>query len=231
MFSPGYFCSRVQLSHQFSTVICGFYLAVLLVSVDAWLAYMVRKARKNLEIDSYVPIYGGLFAAALVFSLLRAFVFYQLSLRSSAQLHDRMTVAILKAPVYFFDVNPIGRILNRFSKDIGSMDEILPTFFLLSIQLVLGLGSSAILPCLLNPWILLAVIPSVIVALSVVKFFLKSSRELKRLESICRSPVYSHFAETLNGLDTIRSRKREKDFTEALYRYATAPLLSLVPLL
>ena len=200
------------------------------MSVDAWLAYMVRELRNNLEIDSYVPIYGGLLAAALVFSLLRAFVFYHLSLRSSAHLHDRMTIAILKAPVYFFDVNPIGRILNRFSKDIGSMDETLPTFFLLSIQLVLALVSSALLPCLLNPWILLAVVPSVIASLCVVKFFLKSSRELKRLESIYRSPVYSHFAETLNGLGTIRSRNKEEDFTDVLYRYASA-LLFLVRLI
>ena len=192
------------------------------MSVDAWLAYMVRKARNNLEIDSYVPIYGGLFAAALVFSLLRAFVFFHLSLRSSAKLHDRMIIAILKAPVHFFDVNPIGRILNRFSKDIGSMDLTLPTFFLLSIQFVLAFVSSTLLPCLLNPWILLAVVPSVIASLCVVRFFLKSSRELKRLESIYCSPVYSHFAETLNGLGTIRSRNKEEDFTEVFYRYATA---------
>ena len=163
-------------------------------------------------------IYAGMLGTALFFGLLRAFLFYYVSLISSEQLHDQMTLAILKAPVLFFDTNPLGRILNRFSKDVGSMDEILSMYFLSAIGYILFTISAIILPSLLNPWILLAVAPLVMSCIYIVKYYLISTRELKRLESIYRSPVFSHISETLNGLDSIRSRRRQEDFIHEFYR-------------
>ena len=195
-----------------------FILKVLLVSLDVWLSHLVKTSVEEQRSGRTLAFYSGIVCAALCFAMLRAFLFYQVSLSSSEQLHDRMTLAILKAPVLFFDTNPVGRILNRFSKDVGCMDENLPTFFLTSIQLVLFTIATTLLPALLNPWLFLAVVPAVISFVYIVKYYLKSSRELKRLESICRSPVFSHISETLNGLDTIRSRKRQKDFIQQFYR-------------
>ena len=189
-----------------------------MVSLDVWLSHIVQTSTEEQRSGKNTAIYAGMVSAVLVFAMLRAFLFYYVSLRSSEQLHDRMTLSILKAPVLFIDTNPVGRILNRFSKDVGSMDEVLPNFFLNSIQLVLYATSATLLPALLNPWVFLAVVPVVISFVCIVKYYLKSSRELKRLESICRSPVFSHISETLNGLDTIRSRKRQKNFIQQFYR-------------
>ncbi|XP_020607744.1 multidrug resistance-associated protein 4-like [Orbicella faveolata] len=130
-----------------------------------------------------------------------------------------MVLAILQAPVLFFDSNPVGRILNRFSKDVGCLDELLPRNFLLSIQCVLMVFASTIIPTITNPWLLFLVIPLIVLVLCISTYYLKTSRELKRLESICRSPVFSHFSETLNGLDTIRTRGRQRDFVDQFYRY------------
>jgi len=70
-----------------------------------------------------------------------------------------MVVAVLQAPVHFFDSNPVGRIINRFSKDIGCMDEVLPKTFLMSIQLVLLLLTTVLVPTVTNPWLLIVVVP------------------------------------------------------------------------
>ena len=140
-------------------------------------------------------------------------------LRCSERLHDKMVVALLQAPVLFFDSNPAGRILNRFSKDVGCMDELLPQRFLFSIQLVLLLFTSVIVPSVANPWLLFAIVPLTVLVLYISKYYLKTSRELKRLESISRSPVFSHISETLNGLDTIRTRRRQREFVDQFNRY------------
>ena len=129
-----------------------------------------------------------------------------------------MTTAILKAPVLFFDSNPVGRILNRFSKDIGCLDEVLPQTFLFAIQMVLFVLTAALLPLVANPWLAAVVVPIMLLYVYIARYFMRTSRELKRLESISRSPVLSQISETLDGLDTIRSRGRQEEFAEQLYR-------------
>ena len=150
---------------------------------------------------------------------MRAREFLSASLRCSERLHDKMVVAVLQAPVLFFDSNPVGRIMNRFSKDVGCLDEVLPKTFLMSIQLVLLLFTTVLVPTVTNPWLLFIVVPLAVSVVCISKYYLKMSRELKRLESTCRSPVFSHFSETLNGLDTIRTRGRQRDFVDQFHRY------------
>ena len=86
------------------------------------------------------------------------------------------------------------------------MDEQLPQIFILCIQDILFVSSAILLPAIANPWLLLVVFPTIVVFVLFGRYYLKTSRELKRLESICRSPVFSHFSETMTGLDTIRTR-------------------------
>ena len=130
-----------------------------------------------------------------------------------------MATAILKAPVLFFDSNPTGRILNRFSKDIGCLDEVLPQTFLFAIQMVLFVLTATLLPLVANAWLAAVVVPIILLYVYIAKYFMRTSRELKRLESVARSPVLSQISETLDGLDTIRSRGRQQEFAEQLYRY------------
>ena len=165
-----------------------------------------------------LSVYAALVCASLVLGFICAFSFFHASLRSSERLHDKMVLSILHAPVLFFDVNPAGRILNRFSQDVGCMDEELPMKFVFLIQVFLLLFFSLLVPTVANVWILLIVVPFVILFVYLTSYYLRTSRELKRLESICRSPVFSHFSETMTGLDTIRTQKMEKEFIDRFYR-------------
>ena len=130
-----------------------------------------------------------------------------------------MLSAVLKAPILFFDTNPVGRVLNRFSRDIGIMDELLPDVFLDAVQLILFCVGAVVFPAILNPWILLPATPLVIIFILIGRYYIKTSRDLRRLEGINRSPVLSHFGDTLDGLVTIRAYKREDAFINELYRY------------
>ena len=195
----------------------------MIVSPDVWLSFLTRKSQDDQRDKINLVIYGCLVGAAFVFAMLRAYGFLLVSLRCSERLHDKMVLAIVQAPVLFFDSNPVGRILNRFSKDIGCLDELLPKTFLFSIQLVLLVITSILVPVVTNPWLLLAVAPTTVAVVCISKYYLRTARELKRLESICRSPVFSHLSETLNGLDTIRTRGRQRDFMAQFYGYVGKP--------
>lgn len=189
-----------------------------MVSPDVWLAYLTKKQQTDQEHSTDLGIYGSLVGAASLFAFIRAYVFLLASLRCSERLHDKMVVAIVQAPLLFFDTNPVGRILNRFSKDVGCMDELLPKIFLTSLQLILFLLAAILVPAVANFWVIFTIAPLTLIGVYIVTHYLKSSRELKRLESICRSPVFSHISETLNGLDTIRTRRRQNDFVSQFYR-------------
>ncbi|KAL9971726.1 hypothetical protein ACROYT_G017928 [Oculina patagonica] len=191
----------------------------MLVSPDVWLSLLTKQLPAVQKDRINLTIYGCLVGASFVFAFMRAHGFFSVSLRCSERLHDKMVVAVLQAPVLFFDSNPVGRIMDRFSKDVGCIDEVLPKTFLMSIQLLLLLFTTVLLPTVTNPWLLFVVVPLAVSVVCISKYYLKTSRELKRLESKCRSPVFSHFSETLNGLDTVRTRGRQKDFVDQFHRY------------
>ena len=167
----------------------------------------------------YTVVYAGVTAGSLALTTFRVFLFFIVVLRSSQRLHDRMVQVILHAQPSFLDTNPNGRILNRFSRDIGCMDEQLPPIFISCIQDSLFVLSGVLIPAIANPLLLLIFFPTAVVFILLVRYYLKASRELKRLESICRSPVFSHFSETMAGLETIRTRRMEKEFINQFYRY------------
>ena len=193
-------------------------IIAIVVSPAVWLAYLTKKQETDQKHSTDLGVYGSLVGAAFVFASIRAYAFLLASLRCSERLHDKMVAAIVQAPLLFFDTNPVGRILNRFSKDVGCMDELLPKMFLTVLQFILFVLAAVLVPAVVNFWVILIIAPLTLMGVYVVKQYLKSSRELKRLQSICRSPVFSHISDTLNGLDTIRTRGRQNDFISQLYR-------------
>ena len=189
-----------------------------MVGADVWLSLVTKmspKEQRNLKI---VGIYAGLVLSAFVLAIVRTFLFYYLSLRSSGRVHDKAVDCLLHTSVLFFDTNPAGRILNRLSKDLGNTDEILPKYFAAAIQYFLIMLSGVLLPAFTSFWVIFAAVPILVLFAMLTRFYLKSSREIRRLEAIYRSPVFSHFSETMRGLDTIRTRQMEKEFINRFYR-------------
>ncbi|TNM94227.1 hypothetical protein fugu_002403 [Takifugu bimaculatus] len=166
----------------------------------------------------YLSIYSGLTAAAVVFGYTRCFLIFHKLVRSAQHLHDSMFHAIIRTSVHFFDVNPIGRILNRFSKDIGLMDSKLPITFVDFYQLFLqNVGVVAVAASII-PVMLVPILPLLLFFLYLRRFYLSTSRDVKRLEATTRSPIFSHLSSSLQGLWTIRAfgaQERQKHAFDA----------------
>ncbi|XP_035030030.2 ATP-binding cassette sub-family C member 4 isoform X2 [Hippoglossus stenolepis] len=174
---------------------------------------------RQLDLDLYLGVYAGLTASSVVFGFLRSLVFFNVLVSSSQTLHNSMFTAILRTPVHFFDINPIGRILNRFSKDIGYLDSLLPWTFVDFIQVFLQVIGVIVVAAVIIPWILIPIVPLLTVFLFLRCYFLRTSRDIKRLESTTRSPVFSHLSSSLQGLSTIRAFKVQERFQQMFDEY------------
>ncbi|XP_061579415.1 ATP-binding cassette sub-family C member 4-like isoform X2 [Cololabis saira] len=174
---------------------------------------------QQLDLDLYLGVYAGLTATSVVFGFVRTLVFFNVLVSSAQTLHASMFNAILRTPVRFFDINPIGRILNRFSKDIGYLDSLLPWTFVDFIQVFLQVIGIIAVAAMIIPWILLPVAPLLAIFLYLRHYFLRTSRDIKRLESTTRSPVFSHLSSSLQGLSTIRAFRAQQRFQRMFDEY------------
>ncbi|XP_047433724.1 ATP-binding cassette sub-family C member 10 [Mugil cephalus] len=168
----------------------------------------------NSSVRFYLSVYGSIAAANTVFTALRAFLFAYGVVCAASAIHNRLLDRVLKATVTFFDTTPLGRILNRFSSDLYSVDDSLP--FVLNILLanVFGLLGMLVVMSYGLPWVLVPLVPLALLYHRTQHFYRHTSRELKRLCSLTLSPVYSHFSETLTGLGTIRASGSSARFEE-----------------
>lgn len=166
------------------------------------------------DVKFYLTVYSSIAAANTVFTALRAFLFAYGAICAATTIHNRLLDRVLKATVTFFDTTPMGRVLNRFSSDLYTVDDSLP--FLLNILLatVFSLLGMLVVISYGLPWFLVALLPLALFYYRTQSFYRHTSRELKRLCSITLSPIYSHFSETLNGLGTIRASGSSARFEE-----------------
>lgn len=107
----------------------------------------------------------------------------QLAMKASQNLHNCMYRGVTRATMYFFNTNPSGRILNRFSKDMGQIDEILPAVMIDVIQIFLQLFGIIIVVAIVNYWFLIPTVIIGIIFYYLRNFYLMTSRNIKRMEA------------------------------------------------
>ncbi|KAI9326765.1 P-loop containing nucleoside triphosphate hydrolase protein [Zopfochytrium polystomum] len=185
------------------------------VVTDLWLTWWSEgKYDTSFKVMGYIGVYLGLSLSQSIMTYVSA-IFYTLSgTRAAKLLHERALSRVMRAPVRFFDTTPLGRIVNRFSKDQDSIDNSLMD----NIQSFASTMASAFATIFLivyaTPLFAAPLIPMLVVYYSIQRLYRQTSRELKRLESISRSPLYANFGETLTGLSTIRAFREEARFTK-----------------
>lgn len=112
----------------------------------------------------------------------------------------------------FFDTTPAGRILNRFSSDIYRVDEVLARTFNMLFVNAARSGFTLAVISITTPAFVALIIPLSLAYYYIQRYYLRTSRELKRLDSVSRSPIYAHFQETLGGISTIRAYRQQQRF-------------------
>ncbi|KAK3762198.1 hypothetical protein RRG08_057436 [Elysia crispata] len=163
------------------------------------------------DVDTYfnLYVYAGIILATFLCSLARAFLYFHLAVTAGEKLHNQMFARSLRATMAFFDTNPVGRVLNRFSKDTGLIDDHLPWVMFDFFQSLLLTAGAVVVSCVFNPWVLIPVIPLLVLFIIVRRYYIQTSRGVKRLEGTTRSPVFSCLSATLQGLHTIRAMRVE----------------------
>ena len=148
----------------------------------------------------YCSTYALLGISTFVFSGSR-YVWCQLiGLKASNKMHNLMLNNLVHAPVSFFDVTPIGRIVNRFSGDIANLDVSTPVQYHQLIVVTLQLLNSLVVVAVMLPVFFIWLVPMAYINNALTTKYRICGRELKRLASNSRSPMFQHFNETINGL-------------------------------
>ncbi|KAM3913417.1 ATP-binding cassette sub-family C member 2 isoform 2-T2 [Leptodactylus fuscus] len=164
--------------------------------------------------DMRVGVFGALGVAQGIFVFLGAFLVAAGTVHASRMLHTQLLRNILHVPMQFFDTTPTGRVVNRFAKDIFTVDETIPMSFRSWISCILGVIGTLFVICLATPIFAAVIVPLAIFYYFVQRFYVTTSRQLRRLDSVTRSPIYSHFGETVSGLSVIRAYGHQQRFLQ-----------------
>ncbi|PKY06331.1 ATP-dependent bile acid permease [Aspergillus campestris IBT 28561] len=159
----------------------------------------------DVNVTYYLGIYALLGILYVVVSMVREGVLFWGSLQASKIIHSRLLRAVMHAKFKFFDSTPLGQLMNRFSKDIESVDQDVAPVAIGMIHCLASVIMIVVLISVITPGFLIAGIFITMVYVALGAVYLNSSRDLKRLESVQRSPLYQQFGETLNGIVTIRA--------------------------
>ncbi|XP_069876376.1 multidrug resistance-associated protein 1 isoform X1 [Dipodomys merriami] len=131
---------------------------------------------------------------------------------ASRRLHLDLLHNVLRSPMSFFERTPSGNLVNRFSKELDTVDSMIPQVIKMYMGSLFNVVGACVIILLATPIAAVIIPPLGLVYFFVQRFYVASSRQLKRLESVSRSPVYSHFNETLLGVSVIRAFEDQERF-------------------
>jgi len=190
-----------------------------LQSLKVYLDYIMRDlvgSGSSVNIEEFFKLFSTLGAVVILLTFVHNISGLLIGAKARKQLHKKMLRNLFKCPIELFEAYPIGRILNRLSCDMFVIDQKLPSCLQRLMLVSLICLSSLAVNCIQCPIFIIFAIPIVVAYWWVQHFYRCSSRELQRLDSISRAPIFSHFSDTLTGLVTIRSFRVQPKFINEL---------------
>ncbi|KAK8565475.1 hypothetical protein V6N12_059037 [Hibiscus sabdariffa] len=198
--------------------------AVLLISLswqgsqmtaDYWLSYETSAERAlSFNPSVFISVYAILAVVSIVLITIRAFFVTLMGLKTAQIFFGQILQSILHAPMSFFDTTPSGRILSRASTDQTNVDIFVPFVMGLTVAMYVTLLSIFIITCQYAWPTIFLIIPLGWLNFWYRGYYLASSRELTRLDSITKAPVIHHFSESISGVMTIRAFRKEDSFCQ-----------------
>jgi len=178
---------------------------------DMWLVYWTDDKFKW-ETTSYIIVYLIWNVTQIFLNLAYSIFMSFTGFRAAKKIHRDAISRVIRAPISFFDTTPLGRIINRFSKDQDSLDGMLIMAIQGLISSIAGTITTVSFMLFAVPIFGVALFPLLILYYFVQKFYISTSREIKRLEALARSPLFANFTETMQGLPTIRAYNEQERF-------------------
>lgn len=185
------------------------------VKDQAWFTpaqYQTSNAPAEVNVDYYLSVLALIGIVGAFLALIRDLWLFFGSLTASWKLHNKLMATVTKAKFKFFDVTPLGQMMNRFSKDLEAIDQEVAPVAIGVMSCALGILATVVLIVIATPAFLIAGAFITALYVLVTMFYLRASRDLKRLESVNRSPLFQQFGETLSGVTTIRAYGDERRF-------------------
>jgi len=185
--------------------------------LDYWLTWWATD-KFGWTSNEYLLVYFCIFVANGLFVFTRSFILYFFLCRACKTLHERLLSRVLKMPMSFFDTTPSGRIINRFSRDTETIDIVLPGIVVQFMGCIANIITTLVIVCVATKWFTVALPPILLIYIMIQRFYIPACRELQRIESITRSPIYSGLGEATNGVETIRAFRAAGHFTKMAYK-------------
>ncbi|KAJ0393810.1 hypothetical protein ATCC90586_001341 [Pythium insidiosum] len=179
----------------------------LQVSSDFWLGSWSSDglSGSSLSTTTRLRVFAALGVAGALMVLVRMIVIAVFGVRAARRLFDRMTHALLHAPMRFFDANPIGRILTRYGGDVSAVDAALPFLLGRVAASLLSVGASTLTAAIVIQWNGLWLLPVAVLYVSLGAFYIRPARELQRLTRTAQAPVLNHLSEAVDGVTVVRA--------------------------
>lgn len=168
----------------------------------------------SLSRKDIIYIYSGFVGGTFVTAIIWAISFFLFFISSSTVLHNNTFSKMIEATMGFFNKHSSGSILNRFSKDMGIVDEYLPLVMYEVIYAVLLMAGIFTLSLIVEIYLIFPMIFLGILLYLFRKVYIKTSRTVKRIESVVRSPIFNHMTTSVSGMATIRAFGAEKILIE-----------------
>ncbi|XP_062860684.1 cystic fibrosis transmembrane conductance regulator [Trichomycterus rosablanca] len=166
-----------------------------------------------------IYIYVATSESILALGFFRGLPLVHTMITISKKVHQKMLSSVLRAPMSVLNTMKTGRIMNRFTKDMATIDDMLPLLLFDLVQLTLVVVGCILVVSIMRPYIFLAATPLALIFIVMRKYFLRTGQQLKQMETEARSPIFSHLIISLKGLWTIRAFDRQAYF-ETLFHKA-----------
>ena len=195
---------------------------------DWWFSAWTGSLFPDLSSGHYLGIYAAIVAAMVAVACVRTLSFGRFTVRASSSLHDAMFESVIASPLHFFEQVPLGRIMNRFSKDVDYCDDLLPRVLFDLVQLIFLVCGSLSMQIYAVPWFAIAIPIACICFVLLLRVYMPASRYIKRIESVSRSPSLSTFQTVLGGLATLRAYGRVADYRRQYFKYCDVTINALL---
>ncbi|KYM99989.1 Multidrug resistance-associated protein 1 [Cyphomyrmex costatus] len=189
---------------------------ILPPSIRAWL-FCLASVCESFSFNLCISLHESMFSSTTGPPIAVASFFCDLAPQlgcwlAARQMHIVMLRAVMRAPLTFFDTTPIGRIISRFAKDVDVLDTSLPPQISDTIYCLFEVIATLFVISYSTPIFVVVILPIGAIYYFIQRFYVATSRQLKRLESVSRSPIYSHFSESVTGAQIIRAYGVQEQF-------------------